>query len=72
MPFIAAGQITEPSVSVPMAKAASPAATAAPDPADEPQAVRSSEYGLRTRPPTELQPLIDRVERKLGHCDRLD
>mgnify|MGYP002137746332 CR=1 FL=1 len=38
---------------------ASRAATAAPDPADEPQAVRSSEWGLRTSPPTELQPLID-------------
>src|SRR5262249_1414125 len=70
-PLIAAGQVTEPSVSVPMAKAARPAATAAPEPADEPQAERSSPYGLRTSPPTALQPLIERVERKLAHSDRL-
>ena len=41
-PLIEAGQITDPSVSVPSAAAAKLAATAAPDPDDEPQAVRSS------------------------------
>src|SRR5688572_4756045 len=71
IPFMAAGQVTDPSVSVPTATAPRPAAMAAPDPEDEPQAVRSSEYGLRTRPPTALQPLIERVERKLAHSERL-
>jgi hypothetical protein len=40
MPFMAAGQVIEPSVSVPMAAGASPAATAAALPDDEPQADR--------------------------------
>jgi hypothetical protein len=41
-PLIAAGQVIEPSVSVPIAAGARPAATAAPEPLDEPQALRSS------------------------------
>ena len=70
IPVIAAGQVIEPSVSVPMARAASPAAIAAPDPADEPQAVRSKEWGLRTKPPAPLHPLMELVERKFAHSDR--
>src|SRR5690606_26515094 len=45
MPLIAAGQVIDPSVSVPIAAGASPAATAAPLPEDEPQALRSSACG---------------------------
>ena len=41
-PFIEEGHTTDPSVSVPTAAAAKLAATAAPDPLDEPHAVRSS------------------------------
>ena len=40
IPLIAAGQVTDPSVSVPIAAAANPAATAEPDPALDPQALR--------------------------------
>ncbi len=40
--FIEEGHTTDPSVSVPTAAAAKLAATAAPDPLDEPHAVRSS------------------------------
>ena len=41
-PAIEAGQVTDPSVSVPIAAGANEAATAAPLPDDEPQAERSS------------------------------
>jgi hypothetical protein len=54
MPLTAAGQTTDPSVSVPIAAHASPAAIAAPLPLDDPHAVRSSAYGLRTIPPSAL------------------
>jgi hypothetical protein len=46
IPFIEAGQTTEPSVSVPIAMAAKLAETATPDPEDEPHGLRSSIYGL--------------------------
>src|ERR1700758_5445833 len=55
-PLIAAGQVMEPSVSVPMAALTSPAATAAALPEDDPQGSRSSAYGLRVWPPTALHP----------------
>jgi hypothetical protein len=42
-PLMAAGQVTEPSVSVPTASVTRPAETATPEPALEPQAVRSVE-----------------------------
>src|SRR5690348_2725516 len=71
MPLIDAGQVTEPSVSVPIAMRTRPAATAAPLPLDEPQALRSSAQGLRVCPPTALQPEIDRVERMFAHSLRL-
>ena len=44
---------------------------AAPEPELEPQEFRSSAYGLRVRPPRPLQPLVERVERKLAHSLRL-
>src|SRR5262245_46487357 len=62
-PLAAEGHTIEPSVSVPTAMAARLAATAAPEPDDEPQALRSSAYGLRVSPPTALQPLVDSDER---------
>src|SRR3546814_9769883 len=43
IPFTLAGQVIEPLVSVPIAAQENPAATAAPLPDDDPQAVRRSE-----------------------------
>ena len=71
MPLTLAGQVIEPSVSVPIAAQANPAAMAAPLPDDEPQALRSFACGLRVCPPTALQPLVERVERMLAHSLRL-
>jgi hypothetical protein len=71
MPFTWAGQMIDPLVSVPRARGASPAATAAPEPELEPQGERSSTWGLRTCPPTEDQPLTESLERKLAHWLRL-
>src|SRR6201994_2568971 len=70
-PFTAAGQVTEPSVSVPIAASTSPAATAAALPEDEPQGLRSSAKGLRVWPPTPLQPEIEALERIFAHSDKL-
>src|SRR6185437_6656908 len=66
-----AGQVTEPSVSVPIAMRTRPAATAAPLPLEEPQAFRSSAHGLCVCPPTALQPEIEWVERMFAHSLRL-
>src|SRR6185437_16189794 len=71
MPLIDDGQVTEPSVSVPIAIRTSPAATAAPDPLELPQALRSSAHGLWVCPPTALQPEIECVERIFAHSLRL-
>src|SRR5688572_19427576 len=71
IPLTLAGQVIEPSVSVPIAAQARPAAIAAPLPEDEPQALRSVACGLRVWPPTALQPLVERVERMLAHSDKL-
>src|SRR6185369_3215658 len=71
IPLIEAGQVTDPLVSVPIAKRTSPAATAAPDPLDEPQALRSSAHGLWTCPPIALQPEIELFERMFAHSLRL-
>src|SRR5438067_12814250 len=70
MPLIADGQVTEPSVSVPIASRTSPAATAAPLPLELPHGLRSSAHGLRTCPPTALQPDIDRLDRMFAHSLR--
>ena len=70
-PHFDAGEAIEPSVSVPTATTARLAATAAALPELDPLALRSSAYGLRVRPPRALQPLDERVERKLAHSLRL-
>src|SRR5437764_15097433 len=71
MPLIAAGQVIEPSVSVPIAAGTMPAATAAPLPLDEPHGLRLSANGLRVWPPTALQPEIELLERMFAHSDKL-
>ena len=65
------GQVIDPSVSVPTASGARPAASAAPDPEEEPPALRSSAHGLPVRPPTADQPDVDLGERMFAHSDRL-
>ena len=50
MPLSAAGMRMEPSVSVPSATSASPAATAAPEPPLEPPGMRAGSHGLPVRP----------------------
>src|SRR3990167_7448195 len=70
-PLTLEGQMIEPLVSVPTPPAAREAAMAAPVPELEPQGLRSSMWGLRTCPPTEDQPLIEKFERKLAHWLRL-
>src|SRR5690606_21390820 len=71
IPLTLAGQVIEPSVSVPIAAQASPAATAAPLPEEEPHALRSVAWGFLVRPPTALHPLVERLERILAHSDKL-
>src|SRR5580704_3788192 len=70
IPLIAAGQVMEPSVSVPMAALTSPAATAAAMPEEEPHGLRSRAKGLRVWPPIALQPEMDALERMLAHSER--
>src|SRR5882724_3174188 len=53
MPQNEAGQTIDPQVSEPMANGTRPAATAAPDPDDEPQVQRSRFQGLRAAPVSE-------------------
>src|SRR5215471_1502172 len=65
------GETIEPSVSLPTATAQRLAAAAAPEPDEEPDALRSSAYGLRHCPPRPLQPEEECVERKLAHSERL-
>src|SRR5688572_3392545 len=71
MPLALAGQVIEPSVSVPIAAQAKPAATAAPLPEDDPHELRSIACGFLVCPPTALQPLDELLERMLAHSDRL-
>src|SRR5690606_8358927 len=54
----------------PMAAGASPAATAAPLPDEEPQVDCDRSYGLRVSPPTALQPELDCGERMFAHSER--
>src|SRR5438105_14571327 len=63
MPLTAAGQVIDPSVSVPIARRTMPAATAEPLPLDDPHGLRSSAQGLCVCPPTALQPEIELLER---------
>ena len=59
-PQALAGHTIEPSVSVPTAIGARPAATATPEPELDPEGLRSSACGLAAWPPSVLQPLVDR------------
>src|SRR5512142_1011394 len=71
MPLVCEGQMIEPSVSVPSAAAHILAATAAPDPEEEPQALRFRAYGLRVKPPRLDHPLTEFLPLKLAHSLRL-
>jgi len=53
-PDQAAGMRTEPPMSVPSASGTQPAATAAPDPPEEPPGVRDESHGLRVTPQSRL------------------
>src|SRR5690606_38039196 len=66
-PFMAAGHVIDPSVSVPTLAGAYPAAIAAALPELEPHGLRSSTCGFFVKPPTALQPLIECSERKFAH-----
>src|SRR3989454_4841531 len=69
-PFTLAGQTMLPSGSDPSDTAVRFAEAAAPEPELDPQALRSSEYGLRASPPLPDQPLVEKKERKLAHSER--
>ena len=70
-PLSEAGQVIDPSVSVPIDKGARPAATAAPEPEDEPPGLRSNAHGLPVSPPIADQPDVERTDRILAHSERL-
>ena len=70
IPHALAGQTIDPSVSLPMASGASPAATATAEPELDPDGLRPGPRGLTAWPPSVLQPLVEWVERKLAHSDR--
>src|SRR5207237_2325096 len=53
-----------------MLTAAKLAAAAAAEPELDPQALRSSEYGLWVNPPRPDQPLVEKNERKFAHSER--
>src|SRR5215467_850822 len=65
------GQTMLPSVSEPNDTALKLAETAAAEPELEPQALRSSEYGLLVSPPRPDHPLVEKKERKFAHSERL-
>ena len=71
IPQALAGQTMLPSVSVPTATGARPAATATAEPELEPDGLRPGPCGLTAWPPSVLQPLLEWVERKFAHSDRL-
>src|SRR5579863_8930861 len=70
-PLFDDGLMIEPSVSLPSAATHRLADTATPDPELDPPGLRSSTQGLCVCRPLPLQPLEDRVERKLAHSLRL-
>src|SRR5258707_433506 len=69
-PLTLAGQTMLPSVSEPSPTVVKLADTEAADPELDPQALRSSEYGLCVRPPRPDQPLVEKLPRKFAHSDR--
>jgi hypothetical protein len=70
-PHTPAGDTMLPSVSVPTAAGARPAATAAADPELEPDGLRPLPCGFTVWPPSVLQPLVELVDRMLAHSERL-
>src|SRR5918911_751182 len=70
-PLAEDGLMIEPSVSVPSAATHRLADTATAEPELDPPGLRSSTNALRVWRPRPLQPLDDRVERKLAHSLRL-
>src|SRR5215468_9018480 len=70
-PLTFAWQTMLPSVSVPNPTAVRLADTEAAEPELEPQALRSTEYGLWVSPPRPDQPLVEEKERKFAHSERL-
>ncbi len=71
IPHALAGQTMLPSVSVPTASGARPAATATPEPELDPDGLRPVPCGLTACPPSVLHPLVEWLERKFAHSDRL-
>src|SRR5580704_11337172 len=69
-PQAAAGDTIEPSVSVPTASGASPAATATAEPELEPDGLRPVPCGFTAWPPSVLSPLLDGADLKFAHSDR--
>src|SRR5215470_7998204 len=69
-PLTLAGQTMLPSVSVPNPTAVRLADTEAAESELEPQALRSTEYGLWVSPPRPDQPLVEKKERKFAHSER--
>ncbi len=65
------GETIDPSVSVPIASGAKPADRPAAEPELEPDGLRSSAYGFDVWPPSVDHPLVERVDRKFAHSDRL-
>src|ERR1700722_10569592 len=70
-PFNEDGERIDPLVSVPMAAAQKLAAAATAEPGPEPGGWRPGAWALRVWPPIPLQPLEERVERKLAHSLKL-
>src|SRR5450631_4349086 len=70
MPHADDGLMMDPSVSEPRAATHRFADTLAPEPALDPPGLRSKTNGLRVWRPRPLQPLDERVERKLAHSLR--
>src|SRR2546430_14088418 len=70
MPQLFAGLMIEPSVSVPTATVHRLALTDTADPELDPDGVRSSTQGFRHWRPRPLQPLDERLDRKLAHPER--
>src|SRR5215472_9358200 len=70
IPFAAAGDMIEPSVSVPIDTGVRPAATAAAEPELDPPGLRSGACGLWHWPPIALHPLLEGLPRKFAHSER--
>ena len=69
-PFTELGETTDPSVSVPIATVHRFAEVPDPDPALDPDGLRSRIYGHLVCRPRLLQPLVLRVDRKFAHSLR--